>query len=85
MVKTGYVLIVRMPTRDNLGNESVSLGMKVFYDMDKIKNANWSNMVTFDYMEIADDIEFKRLGKEYVVEYCRGDSAKFSPRFCARI
>lgn len=79
------VFMVKLPAQDNLGNEFDQLGMKVFYDKDRLIGANWKNMTTFDMMEIPSDIEMKRLGVEYAAEYCReGENAKFSRRFCDR-
>jgi len=80
------VFMVKLPAQDNLGHEFDQLGMKVFYDMGKLKGANWQNMTTFDMMELPVDFEIKRLGLEYAIEYCRdGESAKYSKTFCLRV
>lgn len=79
------VFMVKLPAQDNLGHEFDQLGMKVFYDMGKLKEANWQNITTFDMMELPIDFEIKRLGSEYVIEYCRdGENAKYSKTFCLR-
>lgn len=79
------VFMVKLPAQDNLGHEFDQLGMKVFYDMGKLKGANWQNMTTFDMMELPIDFEIKRLGLEYVAEYCKdGENAKYSKTFCLR-
>jgi len=80
------VFMVRVPTRDNLGNAGDTTGMKVFYSRDKLKQAKWDNMTTFDLMEIPDDIQIRRLGRDMVAEYCKDDSKRsLSPRFCGRV
>lgn len=77
--------MAQIPTTDNLGHEGSQLGMKVTYDLDKLRGANWQNMTTFDVAELADDISFRPLGTDAVVEYCNdGDKFKYTPTFCER-
>lgn len=79
------VFMVKLTAQDNLGNKLDQLGMKVFYDKEKLNGANWQNMMTFDLLELPSDIEFKRLGLENAMEYCNDDdNAKHSIKFCAK-
>lgn len=76
--------MVRLPTRDNLGNDGDGLGMKLTYDMNKLSDANWANMTPFDVGELPVDLTFSRLGAELAVEYCQAnDHVSVNKRFCA--
>jgi hypothetical protein len=78
------VFFVRVPTRDNLGHESDSLGMKVFYDMVTLAQAKYENMTPFDLLEIPAEIQFNPVGRKLASSYCTDDShEKFAPRFCS--
>lgn len=77
--------MAQIPTQNNLGQEGRQLAMKVTYSLEKMAGAKWNNMTPFDVAELADDIEFKRLGTEAVIEYCKdGDHFKYTPTFCKR-
>lgn len=79
------VFMVKIPAQDKLGREFEQQGMKVFYDMQSLKGANWVNMTPFDLMELPSDIELKSLGIDFAVEYCRdGEIAKYSKNFCLK-
>lgn len=78
------VFFVKAPTRDNLGNESDSLGMKVFYDMETLAKAKYENMTAFDLLEIPADIQFNPVGRKLASNYCADDNHKeYAPRFCS--
>lgn len=78
------VFFVRVPTRDNLGNESDSLGMKVFYEMGTLVQAKYENMTAFDLLEIHAEIQFNHLGRKLASNYCADDNHKeYAPRFCS--
>jgi hypothetical protein len=77
--------MAQIPTRNNLGQESQQLAMKVTYNMGKMSGAKWDKMTSFDIAELADEIEFRRLGTEAVIEYCKDDDhIKYTPLFCKR-
>ena len=77
--------MAQIPTRNNLGQEGQELAMKVTYSMEKLANAKWDNMTSFDVAELADTIDFRRLGTESVIEYCKdSDHIKYTPIFCKR-
>lgn len=77
--------MAQIPTTNNLGQEGSQLAMKVTYDLDKLGGANWPNMTPFDVAELADNISFRPLGTDAVVEYCNdGDHFKLTPTFCQR-
>ena len=77
--------MAQIPTRNNLGQEGRQLAMKVTYSLEKMDGAKWGNMTPFDVAELADDIEFRRLGTDAVIEYCKdGDHFQYTPTFCKR-
>lgn len=77
--------MAQIPTRNNLGQEGQQLAMKVTYSLDKFAGAKWENMTSFDIAELADDIDFRPLGTEAAIEYCKdGDHLKYTPIFCRR-
>lgn len=77
--------MAQIPTRNNLGKEDKQLAMKVTYQLEKLAGAKWDNMNSFDVAELADEIEFRPLGTEAVIEYCKdGDHFKYTPTFCKR-
>ncbi len=77
--------MAQIPTRNNLGQEDRQLGMKVTYQLEKLAGAKWDKMTSFDVAELADDIDFRPLGTEAVLEYCKdGDHFKYTPKFCKR-
>lgn len=77
--------MAEIPTRNNLGQEGKQLAMKVTYSLDKMAGAKWDNMTSFDVAELADEIAFRRLGTEAVIQYCKdGDHFKYTPTFCKR-
>ncbi|MBF4990671.1 hypothetical protein [Methylophilus sp. QUAN] len=75
--------LVQVPTTDNLGHEGSVNGMKVFYDMEIFKGANFNNMVTYDYLELPEEIIFKRFGRENALEYCKSN-LDVNKKFCAK-
>ncbi|WP_054287170.1 hypothetical protein [Gulbenkiania mobilis] len=78
--------LVRTPTVDQMGKEGDQLGMKVTYELPPFKAANWNNMSAWNMANLPKDIEFKRLGLESAVEYCKDeDNAKNANTFCRRV
>lgn len=78
--------LVQIPTVDQLGKESESLGMKVTYALPQFKEANWSNMTSFNMANLPDDVQFKRLGMESSIEYCKDeDTQKYADQFCRMV
>lgn len=76
--------MAQIPTKNNLGQEDKQLAMKVTYNLEKMAGAKWDNMTSFNVAELADDIEFRPLGTDAVIEYCKGDNFKYTPTFCKR-
>lgn len=76
--------MVKIPTRDKLGNEGSDLGMKVFYEMSDLVTAKYNNMTDWDILDVAQKYEFRLVGYQAAAEYCQDeDNAKYASRFCA--
>lgn len=78
------VFMVHYPTRDNLGNEGSTLGMKAFYIMSTLEGAKWENMFESDLANLVSDVQFKRDGLSLAGEYCTKSATK-PPLFCKRV
>lgn len=77
-------IMVKVDTRNNLGQNGSAVAIKMRFDMIKLADAQWSNMTTLDISEVTDELVVTRLGRELVVDYCQdGDRAKYSRKLCS--
>lgn len=75
-----------LPTTDNLGREGKSVGMEVTYKLADFTGANWKGMNHWNMADLASDVDFRRLGLESAVEFCKEeDNARYASRFCSRV
>lgn len=78
--------LVKTPTIDQMGKEGDQLGMKVTYELPPFKDANWDNMSSWNMANLPKEIEFKHLGLENAVEYCKDeDNVKNANTFCQHV
>ena len=80
------VFFLHVPTRDKFGNEASTLAVKVFYSMETVKKINFENIYEWDLLNLADDYQFKRIGRELGLAYCQDNTnLKNTRKFCARV
>lgn len=83
---TRVSFIVQIPTKDNLGHSAKDTGMKVTFNPQDLKTANWEGMSGFDMTSLPSEIVFRRFGLEAGVEYCKDkDRADLSRDFCSQV